>query len=102
MEVDCVRPMGGNTGVSIWIEGKLRVVIVSPRVTDAALAFPVLDGDRCRLVTRHLKRIQRAAAVQLQRTDPDANAVFVDETVIPPIANDLSSPDARPSMGRAT
>ena len=85
MEVDCVRPVGGNTGVSIWIDGKLRTVIVSPRVTDGALPMPASDEDRCGVVTRHLRRIQRAAADHLLRTDPTAMAIFVDETVMLPI-----------------
>lgn len=85
MEVDCVRPVGGNIGVSIWIDGKLRAVIISPRVTDGALQVPASDDDRCRLVTRRLRRIQRAAADHLLRTDRSAAAVFVDETVMLPI-----------------
>lgn len=98
MEVDCVRPVGGNTGVSIWINGKLRAITVSPRVTDSALAMPALDEDRCRLVTRHLRRIQRAAADHLVRTSPTAMAIFVDETVMLPIRNErpLSSPSEPP------
>ena len=57
MEVDCVRPMGGNTGVSIWIDGKLRALTVSQRVIASALPAPASDEDRCRLVARHLRRI---------------------------------------------
>lgn len=88
MEVDCVRPTGGNTGVSIWINGKLRAVTVCPRVLDSALVPPATDEDRCRLVSRHLKRIQRAAADHLLRTDPDAAAVFIDESVMLPIRSE--------------
>ena len=92
MEVDCVRPVGGNTGVSIWIDGKLRALTVSPRVIDSALPAPASDEDRCRIVASHLRRIQRAAADQLQRTDPAALTIFVDETVMMPIRSERPPP----------
>lgn len=85
MEVDCVRPVGGNIGVSIWIEGKLRAISVSPRIIDPSLPQPVSDDDRCRLVVRHLKRIQRAAADHLVMTGPTADAVLVDDHVMMPL-----------------
>ena len=94
MEVDCVRPMGGNTGVSIWIDGKLRALTVSPRVIDSALPAPASDEDRCRLVASYLRRIQRAAADHLLRTDPNALTVFVDETVMVPIRSERPPPIA--------
>lgn len=88
MEVDCVRPVGGNTGVSMWIDGKLRAVSISPRVLDSALSVPASEEDRCRLVARHLRLIHRAAADHLLRTDRNAAAVFVDETVMLPLRSD--------------
>jgi len=91
VEVDCVRPVGTNIGVSIWIDGKLRALVISPRVTDTALPYPPADEERCRLVARHLKRIQRAAADHLQRTTPSATALFVDEQVMVPIRRESSA-----------
>jgi hypothetical protein len=94
VEVDCVRPVGGNMGVSIWIDGRLRALTVSPRVIDSALPAPASDEDRCHLVARHLRRIQRAAADQLLRTDPNAATVFVDETVMLPLREQRRLPFA--------
>jgi len=85
VELDCVRPVGGNTGVSIWIDGKLRAIVVSAHLTDASLPAPISEDDRCWLVAANLRRIQRAAADYLLRTNPAAGGVFVDESIMLPL-----------------
>jgi hypothetical protein len=55
----------------------------------------VSDDDRCRLVVRHLKRIQRAAADHLVMTGPTADAVLVDDQVMMPLGIGRTASEAR-------
>jgi hypothetical protein len=84
LEVDCIRAVGGNTAVSIWIEGKLRALTVASRLIDPLIPAPATDADRCRLVASHLQLFQGAAATHLRQTNPAAETLFIDETVLTP------------------
>lgn len=80
MEIDFIRSVGKNTSVSLWIDGKLRGIIVSPLAIQAWLSSeePISDEECCQFVRSNLRLIQRAAKDQLARQNPFADAVFVE------------------------
>ena len=80
MEVDCVRPMGANACVSIWVEGKIRAVTVTPMAVRRWLppSQSMTDDECCEYVRTHLVLVQEAVRERLTRGDRTLDSVFLD------------------------
>lgn len=79
MELDCIRTVGRNTCLSIWIEGKMRAVTVSPEAVSAWSSRQAISDEDCIDYLRtHLHLVQGAARERLRRDDLTATEVFLD------------------------
>ena|SRR3954468_2884827 len=82
MENDSIRSSGENTLVSIWVEGKLRGIVVSREAIEAFLRLPrdraqaMTEDDRREFVRTHLGLVTAAAKNQLL-ADPAADTVTI-------------------------
>jgi hypothetical protein len=84
MESDSVRTIGENTLVDVWIDGKVRSIVVSRSAIerfgqlppDAAAALS--DDERNEFVRAHLGQVVSAARDCLRKSDPDADKVVID------------------------
>ena len=79
MELDCIRSSGNETCVSLWIEGKMRAITVSPQAVGTWLSRsgPVSEEDCRNFVATRLAFVQNAARQKLLQTDPSAGAVLL-------------------------
>lgn len=82
MESDSIRPSGSNTIVDMWIDGKLRQIVVPQEAIGAFLGFDRAEGmtenDRCEFVRTHLALLVTAAKTKLSGTNAAADSVVVD------------------------
>lgn len=92
MENDSIRSSGGNTLVDIWVDGKVRAIIVSQAAIGAYLGFDeatnLSERDRCEFVRNHLPLIVTAAKNRLGGADSEAESLVID-------VGDLPRPDGR-------
>lgn len=66
--------------VSVWIDGKMRAVTVSPNAVSAWLSstHPISEEDCIGYLRTHLHLVQHAAREKLRRSDMTATEVFLD------------------------
>ena len=87
MENDSIRSVGSDTLVDIWIDDKMRSLLVSPEAIGAFLGFDkaadMSDRDRCEFVRTHLPLIVVAAKQRLSETDRSAGEVVIDVGQLP-------------------
>ena len=89
MENDAIRSSGSNTLVDIWIEGKMRGIIVSQEAVGAFLGFDsarasgMTADDRCEFVRTHLPLIVTAAKARLRDSDPDSAEIVLAAADLP-------------------
>lgn len=77
MESDIIRSSGCDTCVSIWVDGMMRDVAISPEtIRDWMSTSQPVSNDECRsFVSSRIAYVQHAARQKLLETDPDARSV---------------------------
>lgn len=80
MEIDFIRSVGGNASVSLWIDGKLRAVSVSPLAIQVWLSSKekISDDECCHFVRTNLRLVRGAAQDRLSLQNPSADSVFIE------------------------
>lgn len=84
MENDTIRSSGSNTLVDIWIDGKMRAIVVSRGAIEANLgllsdrATAMSDEDGCQFVRANLALILTAAKAKLRETDPGTEKIGIE------------------------
>src|SRR5438067_2850637 len=84
MESDSIRTSGENTLVDVWIDGKMRSVVVSRDAIAVFLRLPadraaaLADEDRREFVRTNLGKVVSAAKDRLRNTDPGADTIMIE------------------------
>ena len=70
MENDSIRASGTNTLVDVWVEGKLRAIMVTREAIETFLGSKspetMTEDDRCEFVRTHLPQVVAAVRVKLR------------------------------------
>jgi hypothetical protein len=87
MENDAIRSSGSNTLVDIWVNGKMRAIVVSQEAIGAFLGFDrtgsMTADDRCEFVRTNLPLVVTAAKARLRELDDDCVEVVLAATDLP-------------------
>jgi hypothetical protein len=89
VESDSVRTTGDRTFVDLWINGRFRAITVSRRAIETFLQLPpdraaaMTETDRREFVRSRMNLVVAAATERL-RTDPEADAIQIDDLGGPP------------------
>jgi hypothetical protein len=102
LENDSIRASGNKTLVDVWIEGKLRAIVVTREAIETFLGSKLpesmSDDDRCEFVRMHLPQVVAAAQVQL-RGNAGAGTIVIEAGQLGP-ARDRRSGERRKSERR--
>ena len=83
MENDTIRSSGKNTLVDLWVDGRMRAIIVERGAIEAHLGLlsdrsaALSDEDRCEFVRGNLALILKAAKAKLLEGGADAATVRI-------------------------
>jgi hypothetical protein len=84
MENDTIRSSGNNTLIDLWVDGKMRSIVVTRGAIDARLgllsdqAAAMSDEGRCEFVRTNLAGIMKAAKDRLREIPPDSEKIVID------------------------
>ena len=84
MENDTIRSSGSNTLVDLWVDGRMRAIVVTRGAIDARLgllsdqAAAMSDAGRCEFVRTNLAGILKAAKAKLREGAPASETIVID------------------------
>lgn len=84
MENDTIRSSGSNTLVDLWVDGKMRAIVVTRGAIDARLgllsdqAAAMSDAGRCEFVRMNLAGILKAAKAKLHESAAGSERIVID------------------------
>ena len=84
MENDTIRGSGGNTFVDLWVEGKMRAIIITRGAIEAHLGLlsdrtaAMTEADRCEFVRGNLALVHKVAKAKLRDVGPDAETIVLE------------------------
>lgn len=84
MESDTIRSSGKNTLVDLWVDGRMRAVVVARGAIEAHLGLlsdrpAAMSGeDRCEFVRTNLRLVLEAVKAKLRESGADADTVRIE------------------------